>query len=260
MKDRSRPLLARDERSVGNWISIGHPTVAELCARGFDFVIIDTEHTALGLETVANMLRAIEALDEEVASIVRVPENDRTLIKRVLDLGVDGLMVPTVETAEGAQRTVDAMRYPPEGSRGAAPARASDYGRAFGEYVDRANEELTTIVQIETERGVENATEIVSVDGVDAIIVGHGDLSASLDVFGRWDHERFQSALESILNAAHDVGKPVGMLATDDEEMRRWVDAGVDFAIAGADLCYLANGSDAAREAFESMTADDGSN
>lgn len=254
MEDGSRQLLKRGEPAAGNWISIGHPTVAEICARGFDFVIIDTEHTAMGLESLENVLRAVDALDEDVAPLVRVPWNDRTRIKRVLDLGAAGLMIPMVETAEQAERAVEAMRYPPEGVRGAAPARASDYGRTFDEYFDRANEKLTTIVQIETERGAENAEEIVSVDGVDAVIVGHGDLSASMDVFGEWEHERFRAALQSVVEAAHGVDKAVGMLATDREGIRRWVDAGVDFTIVGADMFYLADGSDAARAEFEELT------
>lgn len=251
--------LRPGERAIGNWISIAHPAVAEICARGFDFVIVDTEHTPTGLESLTNVLRAVESLDEEVAPIVRVPWNDPVRIKRVLDLGVAGLMLPMIETGEQAERAVEAMRYPPEGSRGLAPARASDYGQSLDEYVDRANEDLLTIVQIETERGVENAAEICSVDGVDAIIVGQGDLSASMDLLGEWDHDRFRSALESVVETAHDAGKPVGMLATDHEGIRRWLAAGVDFVIAGMDMFYLASGSAAARSEFEAALEGDDS-
>ncbi|WP_255171267.1 HpcH/HpaI aldolase family protein [Natrononativus amylolyticus] len=257
MDDASRPLLNTDEHAVGNWISIGHPTVAEVCARGFDFVIIDTEHTPTGLESLENSLRAVEALEEDVTPFVRVPWNDPVRIKRVLDLGVAGLMIPMIETAEGAERAVEAMRYPPEGVRGAAPARASDYGRTFSDYFETANEQLTTIVQIETERGVENAAEIVAVDGVDAVIVGHGDLSASLGVFGEWESERFQTALQSVIDVAHDADTPVGMLATDRDGIHRWIDVGVDFVIVGMDIAYLAEASDAARAEFEKLTRSD---
>ncbi|MFP9193864.1 HpcH/HpaI aldolase family protein [Natrialbaceae archaeon A-CW1-1] len=259
MEDGSRYLPKPGAYAVGNWISIGHPTVAEICARGFDFVVIDTEHTPVGLESLENVLRAVDSVEEDVAPLVRVPWNDRTRIKRVLDLGVAGLVIPMIETAEQAEAAVEAMRYPPDGLRGAAPARASGYGRTFGEYFERADDELTTVVQIETERGVENAEGIVSVDGVDGILVGHGDLSASMGVFGEWDHERFRSALQSVLEAAHGADKPVGMLATDHEDIRRWIDVGVDFVIAGADMFYLANGSDAARESFEKRVGSDGS-
>lgn len=254
MHDDARDRLIPGDHAVGNWISIGHPTVAEICARGFDFVIIDTEHTPTSLESLENSLRAVEALEEDVAPFVRVPWNDQVRIKRVLDLGVAGLMIPMIETAEQAQQAVEAMQYPPEGVRGAAPARASDYGRTFGEYFETANGELTTIAQIETERGVENADDIVAVDDVDAVIVGHGDLSASMGVFGEWDDDRFRAALQSVLDAAHDAAVPVGMLATDPEGIRRWVEVGVDFAVVGADMFYLAAGSDAARQEFEDLT------
>jgi 4-hydroxy-2-oxoheptanedioate aldolase len=248
MANRLRKLLQPGERAVGNWISIGHPAVAEICAPEFDFVIIDTEHTAIGLETLEDMLRAV---NEDVATLVRVPANDPTRIKRVLDLGVAGLMIPMIETSEQAKQAVEAMQYPPEGIRGAAPARASDYGRSFNEYFKSANEDLITILQIETERGVKNVEEIVTVDGVDAVIVGQGDLSASMDVFGEWDSDRFQSALNSVLESAHGAGKPVGMLALNHKDIHRWVDGGVDFLIAGADIVHLTSGSDNVRKEFE---------
>lgn len=248
MQDKSQRLFRPNDSAAGNWISIGHPAVAEICSSGFDFVVIDMEHTATGLETLENMLRAV---DDDVVSLVRVPSNDPVWIKRVLDLGVSGLMIPMIETREQARQAVEAMRYPPEGTRGVAPARASDYGRTFGEYFESADEELLTVLQIETERGLENVEEIVAIDGLDAVIIGHGDLSASLGAFGQWTETEFESALDSIVTAAHDEGKTVGMLATDHESIRRWTDAGIDFLLAGADISYLASGSEAAREEFE---------
>lgn len=247
LRNRIRP----GEPAVGNWISIGHPAVGELCAPGFDFVVVDTEHTDLGLETVANVLRAVEALDEDVPALVRVPWNDPVRIKRVLDIGPAGVVVPMIESASEAEEAAAATRYPPEGIRGAAPARASGYGRGFGAYFERANDEVFTVVQVESERGVERVESIVGVDGVDAVLVGHGDLSASLGVFGEWNSDRFQEALGRVFEAAHDADCPVGMLATDEEGIRRWVDAGADFVIAGVDLSYLETGSERARETFE---------
>lgn len=257
MEDDSAQLVPGVDRPVGNWISIGHPTVAEICAAGFDFVVIDTEHTAIGLETLTNLLRAVESLDEDVSTFVRVEWNDPVVIKRVLDLGPDGVIVPMVETAAEAREAVEAMRYPPEGVRGAAPGRASAYGRTLAEYFETANETLRTVVQIETERGMENADEIAAVEGVDAVLVGQGDLSASLGILGEWQADAFQSALRTIVDAVHDAGKPLCMLAMDDADVERWVDVGADCVVAGLDVTHLATGSDAARAAFERAIADD---
>lgn len=250
MTNDTQQLFLPGRSTTGNWISIGHPAVAEICSEGFDFVVIDMEHTAMSLETIENMLRAVHA---DTAPIVRVPSNDPVLITRVLDLGVAGLMIPTIETAEQAQQAVEAMQYPPEGTRGVAPARASDYGRTFDEYFETADDEVETILQVETERGVENVDDIVSIDGVDAVIIGHGDLSASLGVFGQWDDDRFESALNSIVTAAQDNGTAVGMLATDRESIHRWTDTGIDFLLVGADITYLSAGSDTARAEFEDL-------
>lgn len=251
MADSQQQFLKPNAFATGNWISIGHPAVADICSRGFDFVVIDLEHTAIGLETLENMLRAVH---DDVAPIVRVPANDPVRMKRVLDLGAAGLMVPMVETREQAVQAVDAMQYPPSGERGVAPARASEYGRTFDDYYRRADDELATVLQIETERGAKNAAEIAAVDDVDAIIVGHGDLSASLGAFGQWESEEFTSTLDSIVTTAQDSGVPVGMLATDEESIQRWADAGVDFLLVGADISYLASGSAAARKRFDSLT------
>lgn len=243
------------EYPVGNWLSIGHPAVAEICADGFDFVVIDTEHTDMGLESVTEMLRAVDAVGD-VRSFVRVPWNDPVVIKRVLDLGPDGVIVPMVETAEEARDAVEAMRYPPDGRRGVAPGRASDYGRTFETYVQHADDDLHTIVQIETVRGVDNAEAIVAVDGVDAVLIGHGDLSGSLGVLGEWNHTKFRSALEVIIDATHEAGKPVWMLAIDAEGIHRWVNAGADVVIAGIDATYLVDGSDTARAEFGDAVSD----
>jgi len=246
-KDRLTP----DERMVGNWISVGNPAVVEVCAHGFDFAVFDLEHTPLGLESLENSLRAVDSIDGDVSSVVRVPWNDPIWVKRVLDLGPDGLIIPMVESEEEARNAVEAMQYPPDGVRGLAVSRASDYGRTFEEYVENANDELVTIVQIESEKGVENAEEIVAVDGVDAVLIGHGDLSASYDMFGEWESEQFESTLESIIETTHDAEKPVMMLALEDDDVHSWVEAGADSVIAGVDIAYLAAGSDSAREAFD---------
>ena len=244
--------LRSGERVVGSWISIGHPAVGEISAGlGFDFVVVDTEHTSMGVAEVEDVIRGVEAAGDDTAPIVRVPNHDPAWIKRVLDAGATGVMVPMVETGEQASAAVEATHYPPEGIRGAAPARASGYGESFGEYFRAANDRLVTIVQIETERGVRNVEEIVAVEGIDAIQIGQGDLSASLGVFGEWSSATFRDAVREIVAAAESADVPVGMLALDNDGIDRWLDAGVDFVAVGADMVYLADGARAAKAHFE---------
>ena len=251
-----KETLAAGERAVGNWVSIGHGTVAEIAADlGYDFVLIDLEHTPIGLETLEDLIRTVESAPGETEAVVRVPWNDHVWIKRVLDLGPAGLMIPMIESAGEARDAVEAMQYPPTGRRGLGPARAARYGRDLPEYLDRADDELVTICQIESAAGVDNAGAIAETEGVDAVIVGQGDLSTNLGIFGEWEAAEFETALETVITAADESDVPVGMLALDHEGIQRWVEAGVDFLIAGADIGYLVAGGEAAREEFEAATA-----
>ena len=252
MEGNLRRAIRSREPVAGTWLSIGHPAVAEISAGlGFDFVTIDTEHAPLSTETVENMLRAVDAADGETEAVVRVAWNDPARIKRALDVGPAGIMIPMVETRADAEAAVDAIRYPPEGSRGMAAARASDYGRSFEEYVGSANENLLTIVQIESGRGVENVAEIADVDGIDALLIGPADLSASLGAFGEHDGAVVTEAVERVLDAAHAADVPVGTLTTSTDRIAWRVEQGFDFLITGVDASHLAEGSRRAREAYE---------
>ena len=254
--DFRQALVAR-EPVVGNWISLAHPAIAEMSVDlGFDFVVVDTEHTSISVDQLESMIRATDTGAGDTAAIVRIPDHDPGRIKRALDMGAAGLMFPMVESAEEAEHIVEAVRYPPEGRRGAAPARASGYGRTFDEYFENANESLVTIIQVETERAVENIEEILAVDGVDAVQVGQGDLSASVGAFGEWDDDAFRDALDRTVEAAHARDVPVGMLALDRAGIDRWLDAGVDFMAVGADMVYLQEGAREAREYFEASVGE----
>lgn len=252
MNPEFRRRLVAGEPVSGNWISLAHPAIAETSADlGFDFVVIDTEHTSIAVDEIESMIRATDTGSGETAPIVRIPDHDSGTIKRVLDMGAAGLMVPMIESAEEAERVVEAVRYPPEGRRGAAPARASRYGRSFEEYFRNANEGLVTIVQVETARAVENIERILAVDGVDAVQIGQGDLSASMGVFGEWENDAFRDALDRVVEAADEADVPVGMLALDTEGIDRWLDAGVDFMTVGMDIAYLREGARGAKQYFE---------
>jgi len=239
-------LRAGESLSAG-WVSLGHPRVAEIVAlAGYDFVIVDIEHTPMGLETLDDVVRAIELHDVPV--VVRVPWNDPVELKRVLDIGVTGVMVPMVETADEAEAAVHAMTYPPEGMRGVAGSRATNYGLEFAEYMANADEDLVTILQIETVDGVENAGAISTVEGVDSLFVGPSDLSASLGVTGDWEDEAVLAAIDGVLDASE---APVGSLAVTDEGIERWVERGFEWVIAGVDSRNLLAASQSNNEAFE---------
>ena len=237
------------EPLVGTWVSLADPAVAEMTAPGFDFVMLDTEHAPNSDATIAEGVRAVETADGDAVPLARPLDNDRGKIKRLLDLGVGGVMVPLVETASEARAAVAAAKYPPDGERGVAAARASDYGRSLDEYVARANDDTAVVVQIETERALENVGAIAAVDGVDALFVGPADLSANLGVFGEFDGDRFRTAVETVLGAGDDAGVPVGTLATSHEGVERYTDWGFEYIIAGTDAGHLQRGAVRMREA-----------
>jgi 2-keto-3-deoxy-L-rhamnonate aldolase RhmA len=250
MSDFASALRTGDP-AVGTWLTIGHPAVAEIVAGADpDFVVVDTEHAPADVATVENVLRAVEAADGDTAALARVPWNDQVRIKRLLDPGPAGLVVPMVETAAEAREAVAAMRYPPDGVRGVAASRASNYTAGFPDHVESDGEPLT-LLQIESGAGVENAAAIAAVDGVDALFVGPSDLSASLGAFPDTDDPGVVEAVESVVAAGEAADVPVGTLAVDPGAVDDWLDRGMDFMVVGVDMAMLAAGTADAVEAFE---------
>lgn len=234
-----------DDAPVGAWSTVGHPAVAELlAAEAFDFVVLDGEHSENTISDLADGVRAVAASDGDADPVVRVSGADAAEIRRVLDLGVAGVVVPQVESAAEAREAVAATQYPPEGHRGVAGGRASGYGSDLGEYVETANDEVATMVQIETAGAVADAADIAAIDGLDALFVGPADLSARLGAFGDFDAVDFREAVDSVVAAADEAGVPVGTLATTPEEIAvRRDDWGMDFVVAGTDVGYLRAGA-----------------
>lgn len=236
----------------GAWSLLGEPVAAEVvAAQGFDFVVVDGEHSENTIGDVGDLVRAVDAAGTATVPVVRVPSADRAAIRRFLDLGPAGVVVPQIESAEEAREAVAASRFPPDGVRGIAGSRASDYGRDLVDYVASANRRVATILQIETRGALDDLEEIVAIDGLDALFVGPADLSARLGEFGDFDGDRFQSALERIVTVADDAGVPVGTLATDSDHVAtRLNDWQMDFLVTGTDIGYLQAGMAAYREAF----------
>ncbi|MFC6837937.1 HpcH/HpaI aldolase/citrate lyase family protein [Halomarina ordinaria] len=243
--------------ALGTWISIGHPTVVEAAARaGFDFVLVDTEHTEMSLETVADLTRAAGAAPGPLAVLVRPAWNDPVRIKRILDIGVDGIMVPMIDTQEAATELVRATRYPPDGARGVAAGRAADYGRNFVEYVTADHQSLFTIAQVETPTGVDNAEAIAATDGIDALFVGPADLSASLGVFAEWTAPELDDAMSSVIEAGATTDTPVGTLTVREADVSERVERGFDYLIAGKDVTTLIEEGERIRETYEESVTD----
>ncbi|MFC7009935.1 HpcH/HpaI aldolase family protein [Halalkalicoccus salilacus] len=252
MTNRTKEAIESGNHPLGTWISIGHSTVAEVNARlDLDFLVIDMEHTTISPRTIEDMARAVDAAPGETDTVVRVPWNDPVRIKRVIDIGVAGVMVPMIGSAKEAQDLVDSLRYPPEGIRGIAGSRATGYGRNLEEYVNTANGSLLTIAQIETEEGLENTEEIAEVDGIDALFVGPADLSGTLGMFAEWDREEFQDAVEHVIETGRETDVPVGTLTVDLDDVESTVRDGFDFLIAGKDTTQMMESTERAIETYE---------
>ncbi|MDR7083502.1 4-hydroxy-2-oxoheptanedioate aldolase [Arthrobacter ginsengisoli] len=230
---------------AGMWVCSGSPLVAEVCAgSGLDWLLVDAEHSPNGLESILAQLQAIHGYP--IHTLVRPPVNDTVLIKQYLDLGVQNLLVPMVNSAADAEAAVAATRYPPQGVRGvgSALARAARWNRV-PDYLARAGETISVTVQIESAAAVDAVEDILKVDGVDAIFLGPSDLAASMGLLGQQDHEEVRTAVEHCLTAANAAGKPAGVNAFNPDTARRYLDAGADFILVGADVALLARGSEA---------------
>jgi 4-hydroxy-2-oxoheptanedioate aldolase len=228
--------------SIGSWITIASPTIAELMGNiGFEWLGIDCEHAAIGLESTQVLMQAMAGTC--ATPIVRVATNDHVMIKRVLDMGADGIMVPMVNSAAEAEQAVRATRFPPRGVRGVGLARAHGYtveNRA--EYLNEMDEEVLLIIQCEHRDSVKSIGEILKVDGYDGIFVGHDDMAASMGLLGHPEHPDVVSAIETVLKAAKNAGVAVGIPARTAEETQMRLEQGFRFIQLGVDVLYLGDG------------------
>jgi 2-dehydro-3-deoxyglucarate aldolase len=232
--------LLKKETTIGSWITMGHHEVAEIMARaGFDWLVVDIEHSAINLSQTQLLIAVIEL--SGVTPLVRVGKNDPDLIKRVMDAGAHGVIVPMVNTKEEAQRAVSAVRYPPQGIRGVGLSRAQGYGSEFEKYKEWNLSESIVIVQVEHIKAVENLEDILSVEGVDGFIVGPYDLSGSLGVPGEFDNADVLSALDRIKEVSKKM-KPVSgfhSVSSDPNEALKRIEEGYRFVGFSLDILFL---------------------
>jgi 2-keto-3-deoxy-L-rhamnonate aldolase RhmA len=212
-----------------------------LKSAGCDFVLFDLEHSGFHFETVKSVIRYFEAA--QLPAIVRVPSREYQHIARAMDMGAEGLMLPMVGTAGEAREIVRAMKYHPDGGRGVALQVAHDRYRpgAVADKFAAANKRSTLFCQIETVEGVENADEMASIDGVDALWVGHFDLSVSLGIPGQFDHPDFERAIDRTIAACRKHKKALGRLVPTVEQGIELYEAGFDFICYSGDVWVLHN-------------------
>lgn len=232
--------MAGGELTVGSWVTLGHPSIAEVMARaGFDWLVIDTEHSVLSTADVQALVRAIEP--SGCTPIVRLASNDHVQIKRVMDAGAHGVLVPQVNSADEASTAVAAVHYPPTGNRGVGLARAQGYGSSFAEYRDRLAAQAVVIVMIEHVDAVAAIDDILAVPGVDAFIIGPYDLSGSIGVPGELDHPEVVKLVDEARRAGQRLGKPGGLHVVEPDlaQLSGHVEAGFRFLGYSMDVRIL---------------------
>jgi 2-dehydro-3-deoxyglucarate aldolase len=228
------------EAVVGSWLSVAHPTIAEVMGQaGFEWLVVDMEHGIIGIEAVHSLVLATSTTS--ASPLVRVPWNEPVIIKRVLETGPTGLLIPQVNSARDVESAIRSARYPPQGIRGIGCQRAAGFGAWFEEYLDHANEQLLMAVQVETVSALQNLTEILSVEGLDVIFIGANDLSASMGFFNQPGHPRVQEAIDRILAAGRHAGVPVGLMASDANDVKRRIKQGFQFVGVGSDVGFLSS-------------------
>lgn len=230
---------------VGAWLNLASPLAAELlAASGYDCVLIDREHSPADMMTALAMLHAARTAGSVV--LLRVPANDPAEIKRAADIGVDGIMVPQVESAADAERAARAAYYTPAGQRGLAPGviRASGFGRNAA-YLSDAAENMLLMCQIETARGADAVAEIAAVPGVDLLFVGPYDISAGLGYPGQPDHPAVRRRIEAIEQACRAAGTAIGGIPTPGRSAAALIEAGYALVLSGSDVGFLREGAEA---------------
>lgn len=244
-----KAALIEGRQQLGLWCTLSSAYATEVVAgAGYDWLLLDTEHSPAELTTVLAQLQAVSAYP--VSPVVRPAANDTVLIKRLLDIGAQSLLIPYVQNAEEARAAVAATRYPPDGIRGvSALTRATRFGRVKN-YPHAAARELCLLVQVETQEALDQIDAIAAVEGVDGIFIGPGDLAASLGHVGDLKHARVVDAVENAIVRIRAACKPAGILTGDPAFAKRCIDLGTTFTAIGVDAGILARQSEQALASF----------
>ena len=235
-----RQKLKNNELTIGSWIMMGNSMSVEVMAlAGFEWLVVDIEHTSINMETVQTLITTIQA--NNMKALVRVSKNEEVVIKKVLDMGADGIIVPMVSSKEDALQAVDYAKYPPMGKRGVGLYRASGYGTTFEEYKKWVNDELVIIAQIEHIDAVNNIDEIVSVEGIDGTIIGPYDLSGSMGYPGEFERDDVKIAVQKVLDRCKEKNVPSGfhVVDTNPSKLQEKIKQGCTFLAYGIDYFFM---------------------
>ena len=237
-----RARLRAGERLVAPLVTLNSPAVVELLAEvGFDWLFIDAEHSPLDTGQMQGLMQAAGA----TPCVVRLSASDEMHVKRALDIGAAGVIAPQVNSVEHARRIVEAAKYAPAGQRGLGIARAHRYGLRVHEYMQSANEDTAVIVQAEHRDAVERIADIVRVEGVDGVLIGPYDLSASLGRPGAVDHPEIRNAIERVRDACRAAKIPIGIFGVTADAVKPYIEQGFTMIIAGVDTVFVAKASSA---------------
>ncbi len=232
--------LNRSELTIGSWVTLGHPSIAEImAAAGFDWLVLDMEHSVLELSEVQSIIQVLDG--KQCPAIVRLTSNHPDQIKRVMDAGATGIMVPMIKCAADAKAAVDGVYYPPRGQRGVGLARAQGYGHSFQAYRQWLEENAIIVVMIEHVDAVRAIDSILEVPGIDAYIIGPYDLSGSMGRPGDLDHPDVQAAIAQVLEAGRRANKPGGIhvIEPDPQALQQRIQTGFNFLGYGLDIRIL---------------------
>ena len=248
--------LRQREFQLGTVVSSTDPAVVEAMAgSALDFLMMDTEHSPLGPESVQTLVMAASAADTPV--LVRVGGLEPIQLMQPLDVGAAGVIVPRVHNADEVRSIMESTRYPPGGLRGFGPRRAGQYGRRTREYAADANDNVAVVVQIETSEAVDNLAEIVSVPGLDGVLVGPNDLSAALGVAGQVESDPVLEVIGRVAEVCRDVGIAAGIATLPASGVvQRWRVADLTWVVAGVDLFYMVDALDAFLTEMEEVLED----
>jgi len=245
-----RSLLA-GKPQIGIWSTLPYPLVSELIAgAGYDWVLLDAEHTATDVPQMLGQLQGLSSGSpregkQASAPVVRPPWNDPVLLKRYLDIGAQNFLLPFVQSAEEAENAVRSVRYPPHGIRGmGGSVRASNFGRVT-DYANLANDQICTLVQVETAEALDQIERIAGIEGVDGIFIGPADLSASLGHVGRPTHPEVENLICDAIRRIRRAGKAPGIVVTEEHRARKYLETGALFVAVGIDTVMLRDSLDA---------------